>query len=621
MLTKLVIGNFKSIFQTIELDVAPLTVLAGPNSSGKSTVIQSILLIAQTLSSRRSERELLLNGEFARLGSFDDLLHCKVQRPGERRVTRSGTLQIGFDLKRSPSETEPSGGPMRELLPTVVSVRVKFTRRPERHGGYAEPGPSVSRYDMAVRSVFEDGEGKHELDSSMRVTRRGGRIAGVPASLLSAVRPREEELCFRPRITGAFVATHTSKGLRGVLTQAPVPEPIGSRSSALVPIDARFSHFLPTTLVVYYDSNDMRLRTSLDALLRSIRFGRQLVRRTQPISPDIADFVNECAGELVKQLGMFEEYSTDDYLVRVRQLSPTNRHKLVASLQEGAEAWITTRLRGAEQEFEMARIPLPPPLSDAVEWVNKYFSTSIQYLGPLREDPRAVYAPPHSGDPADVGLKGEYTAAVLDANKRVKVSYWNPELGRVVEGTLSEAVQFWMRLLGLAESVQTEEAGKLGHILKLRETNVPKDLDLTNVGVGVSQVLPILVMAFLARPGSTLIYEQPEIHLHPKIQSQIADFFLGVVQCGKRCIVETHSEYLVSRLRRRIAECRDDELSRKVSILFVEKTDSVSSFRKVAINKFGAVLDWPDGFFDQGQLEAEMIIDAAMRKRTEGGNA
>ena len=73
MLTKWVIANFKSIADKVELDLAPLTLLAGPNSSGKSTIIQSLLLIAQTLSSRRSESQLLLNGEFVRLGVLDDL--------------------------------------------------------------------------------------------------------------------------------------------------------------------------------------------------------------------------------------------------------------------------------------------------------------------------------------------------------------------------------------------------------------------------------------------------------------------------------------------------------------------------------------------------------------------
>src|SRR5580698_5246676 len=107
--------------------------------------------------------------------------------------------------------------------------------------------------------------------------------------------------------------------------------------------------------------------------------------------------------------------------------------------------------------------------------------------------------------------------------------------------------------------------GKLGHELKVTTHGVERPHDLTNVGVGVSQVLPIVVMCLLAPVDSTMILEQPELHLHPAVQARLADFFLSIAKAGKQCIVETHSEYLINRLRLRSVQAMDDELSELVS--------------------------------------------------------
>src|SRR5262249_48960195 len=139
--------------------------------------------------------------------------------------------------------------------------------------------------------------------------------------------------------------------------------------------------------------------------------------------------------------------------------------------------------------------------------------------------------------------------------------------------------------------------------------------DLTNVGVGVSQVLPIVLMALLSEPGSLLIFEQPELHLHPRVQTRLADFFISIALSGKQCLLETHSEYLIHRLRRRIAEAPGDELTELSRLYFVERENGLTSCRPVDITRYGAILDWPLDFFDQAQVESERILTAASAKR------
>jgi predicted ATPase len=134
----------------------------------------------------------------------------------------------------------------------------------------------------------------------------------------------------------------------------------------------------------------------------------------------------------------------------------------------------------------------------------------------------------------------------------------------------------------------------------------------------VSQVLPILVSCLISEYDTTLLFEQPELHLHPAVQSRLADFFLSMAVLGKQCIIETHSEYLINRLRFRIASSPlDGSLTSSAKIYFVEKRADTSSFKEIVVNDFGAISEWPEGFFDQSQGEAERILLAASEKREE----
>ena len=90
---------------------------------------------------------------------------------------------------------------------------------------------------------------------------------------------------------------------------------------------------------------------------------------------------------------------------------------------------------------------------------------------------------------------------------------------------------------------------------------------------------------------------------------------------GKQCIVETHSEYLIERFRRRIAEDDTDCYTRLISVYFFEMQDAQTNFRNVEINEYGAILDWPAEFFDQAADETEQIIAAAAAKRLQRKNS
>lgn len=256
-------------------------------------------------------------------------------------------------------------------------------------------------------------------------------------------------------------------------------------------------------------------------------------------------------------------------------------------------------------------------------FLSYFLPRSLKYLGPLRYEPQAMYQAFDLSEPKTVGLKGENTAAVLHLNSSLRISYpavVERDNGRLEfvtrEGSLSTACTEWLSYMGVITDFQTFDKGKLGYELQVKTNKSDKMQDLTHVGVGVSQILPIVVMALLSDNDDILVFEQPELHLHPKVQSRLTDFFLAL-SATRQLIVETHSEYLINRLRLRIVQSRDNSINNTSTILFVNKSSEGSQFQKVDITSFGSIVDWPNDFFDQTDTEVENILLEAVNKKRE----
>jgi predicted ATPase len=121
---------------------------------------------------------------------------------------------------------------------------------------------------------------------------------------------------------------------------------------------------------------------------------------------------------------------------------------------------------------------------------------------------------------------------------------------------LHSALSFWIRHLKLADSLDVKDIAKRLNLFEVDITGAGRGTtaNLADVGFGVSQVLPVLIQGLLTRSGGIYLVQQPEIHLHPDAQAGLADFFIYLASYGVITVVETHSEYLLLRLRRRLAE-------------------------------------------------------------------
>jgi predicted ATPase len=246
--------------------------------------------------------------------------------------------------------------------------------------------------------------------------------------------------------------------------------------------------------------------------------------------------------------------------------------------------------------------------------VASFFANQVLYLGPLRQDPQILYVAAPAEQSGYVGKKGEYAIAVL--HKDAERSVWCPlSDGGVQHVPLRQAVNHWLETFGLADSIDTIYRPRLGLEPQIEVSDVARPLDMTAVGVGVSQLLPVLVMGLHSEPGALLIFEQPELHLHPAMQQILADFLIACVRSGRQVLVETHSDHFVTRLRRRIAEDERDQTVDLIGLVFTERIDGSTRFRRLDTNRYGCMEEWPEGFFDQGPRDSQELLRAGMQKR------
>jgi len=352
---------------------------------------------------------------------------------------------------------------------------------------------------------------------------------------------------------------------------------------------------------------------SNSALQRSVDFSevkKQLISQKFPLTTSLFDQLKSTPHIQAKVLKAFIQQQPKEISFAILEFLKRHQETL-------KEAWYF----GTEKEtaIESQTIQVFDKIED---FIVAYFSRAVRYLGPLRIEPQANYPSTGLADPKNVGLKGENTAAVLHVNKGRNIRYSSPFQDDDGKLTLKEsatpldtACKTWLTYLGVARDFITVDTGKMGHLLRVKTHSADQWQDMTHVGVGVSQVLPIILMALLSEPGDMLIFEQPELHLHPRVQSRLCDFFIAVALSGRQCLIETHSEYMITRLRARIAQSEDDTIKNISSIYFVNKHNSASQFEKVDISRYGAIENWPKDFFDDNNKEVESIIREAALKR------
>jgi predicted ATPase len=247
---------------------------------------------------------------------------------------------------------------------------------------------------------------------------------------------------------------------------------------------------------------------------------------------------------------------------------------------------------------------------------------NLSYLGPLRKHPQRTYQ--WSGEtPEGVGQMGENAiAAILAAQNEGRMLNRGPKMAKQ---SFAEFVADWLKDLGVIHSfvVKPVAKGRKEYEVLVKTHAKAPEVKITDVGFGISQVLPVLIQAFYCPPESTVWMEQPEIHLHPQVQSELADVFISAIRSREngdernvQLIIESHSEHFLNRLQRRIAEGQitpDD-----VAIYFCKRGDSATELEPLEVNLYGDIKNWPENFFGDEMADLTARTVAAMNRQQQG---
>ncbi|RFZ47391.1 hypothetical protein MSS4_03389 [Mycobacterium marinum] len=608
--------NFKSVADA-ELDLAPLTLVVGANSAGKSSLLQSILMMAQA-AAETTPGGFPLNGLLVGLGEFTEARSDFEGRTGEN-ISIGGKLALPYPIGRRRPFAEPEfeldedleEGNESERPINAVAWVVNLKQDPESRG-------SALVHDSRV-TLFR---GSSKL----------GQLSAFPRSeddFAPRMQPfHREEFGDRYKMTESFNRRLDIKAAPRSKAAAPTFTEYGA---------VQFSAGIPVNGLIAIDEVEWRLNRlrqmveyfsdesgdeEKDAALFDVGVGTGA-------APDAEEAANRLylllKDHLLRALSGRRPEGGAEIELEKEVANECNRLMSRPDYQESVRPVLLRKLLEEAPERRSILVPTSPVqmrqggMRTYARDIPEYLKTSVLYLGPLREDPRVAY--PHSiagSTHMPLGRKGESTASVLlqsHASGRRPVMgganrYPRPD-GRSTS-FLEGAVRDWVREFGLGNTLNIEDQARYGVGFTIDQR------DLTSVGTGVSQILPVIVLCLMARPGQLVMLEQPELHLNPALQQKLADFFLAMVRSGRQLIVETHSEYIVTRLRLRVVEDEKDEVRNLFNIVFAEQNGKGrTNFQVFDVDPSGAlgIKQWPTGFFDQAGSDVEAMMRLTLSRR------
>ena len=225
-----------------------------------------------------------------------------------------------------------------------------------------------------------------------------------------------------------------------------------------------------------------------------------------------------------------------------------------------------------------------------------HLGIKMTYLGPLRSPPERTYTI-SGGARASAGIQGEFMPNILFQDQGVV-----------------RAANNWFRRFGIDYEIGMPSISNRVDLVGKRVVSITLTSNFTNrvevtladVGFGINQLLPVLIEGIVSPPGSIICVEQPEIHLHPRLQAELGDFLVetAFARGGKQWIIETHSELLARRIQALVADEHSPVSSGDVSILYVDPSSEGSQIIPLDLDEEGDFYDdWPEGFFEEGHRE------------------
>jgi predicted ATPase len=547
LINKISLKNFKA-FENAEIEIKPITILVGPNNGGKTSVIQSILLIQQTL--RGSGNEVLnINGPLVNLGDFKGLVNQK-----------SKEKEMGFKFDFDDDNRTYIDFTIAMEKDTILFVK-NFS------------------CDTGVFEYFLD---------DMNI---------------------EKDL-YRPQ---------KFKINPNIFEKYPIVEPIFYRDTFFLKF--RSIGELPDLLKkLYYKP---WLKKEKHSPIFAIRSPGGVRIKFRNLFGKIIDFFKKIYHKYIGRVKTDKEI--DELLRTDEEIEGFPR------TDEGIEEPSRTdegigELSEVYRDLLKFSYDLPRISNDFYEQKIKTEFNNINYIGPIREKAHRFY---EIGLFDYVGSMGEHAVQMIEAD---------PDL--------EDKAQKFLRELEIADALQVSKMRSQNNFEFKLKTKIAEGVNLTALGCGTSQILPIIVQCLYSKenfekPQKTLKYlkkeytgedgmsskskffkvesmtiiEQPEVHLHPKAQADLAELFIKIAKDKTRFLIESHSDYFVERIRMGIM--RGDITKDDVAIYYIEQNEKkrCSTVTKIEINKMGQYSNLPDGYLTNiGLKEIKDQTDLMLKK-------
>ena len=527
MFNAITLENFKGFGQRQRIELAPLTLIYGQNSAGKSSILQAISLMQQTRANREQNAVLLPRAHAGNvnLGSFRDMVF---------EHDEANQLCIGFEIAE-PNDYSKSG---------IINLYFKYGEQNKKIE-LSRLDIGTSQWNGEVPTYEPTTLTQKERRLFFRYRRHISRDQGQAFSDTHYLKP--SQLSEEADIWNKYYKTAKSnkdvicKSLRQLL-DLPLKEwPHATKQAIKNAIDFYSSDFSQKMFIKRLIQNEQKTKVLMSGCLPYYE-SRQYFRQAYPYkNPEFhaidrfargnrelfpSDIAHECADEAASVGNLF-----DDYL-------------------------------------------------------NK-----VVHLGPFRQEPDRFYVR-SATTPNDVGYKGENFPSLVGDH----------------QSSLAEVNQ-WLDRLETGYQIELEDLSQESELFTIRLIDLRHGkrlrVGLTDVGFGISQVIPIIVQALFSQRKIILI-EQPEVHVHPRLQADIADLFVeSANRYGSKknqLVIETHSEHLMLRIQKLIHEERIS--SQDVSVIWVGRDTEGSTAQRLRVDENGDFIDpWPDGFFPERMRE------------------
>lgn len=601
-LTALRLANFKAFAATQRVPLRPITLIYGANSAGKSSVLHALALAHHAIETGDLDTQRTqIGGETIDLGGFRQYVH---------RRERWRQVELGFEL-----DPGRLSGRVAESLRSARAVAAELAI-----------GEGITTNQ---RTLFGDWTRKFDGAGGVHVERFALAIDGAPLLFLSA---RAGGLLRLDRLDHSHPVFRDL--FRGILTLATTTEEIhdddfvalGEVLDALVPDISAKSHGLFPRIEEKVEGIEDEGESSMPFVPVSLgRRKEDLARAARFFLPrTLRELIGGLAGVLEEEIRRFR------YLGPLRSYPP--RHLAFSQHHDpnwfagGGFAWDVVRKDGDVRRRVNEWLGNPERLQTPYELVVRDLLPSSLLAAELparlasefHDLMVSIVADFAEGEWPNIQLSAQDLADRLDEargsigpNSEFTELYDLrpfPEIEELVAAATDTDA------LGRRWTQEIVESGSdLLHDLVLIDQRTNTTVSHRDVGIGVSQVLPVLVSAYASK-NNLLMIEQPEIHLHPALQAELGDVFLesALGEGGNKYLIETHSEHLLLRIMRRMRETSTGELpdgvpkvhSEDVMVLFVERDGPQSIVREMPLNERGELVKaWPGGFFEEGLRE------------------